>query len=105
MPNFGSIYVANSAPAPALVSPAVAAPALALSALLPPASTDRIQVLWTYTPTLSDELSIQAGDLVKLIGEFDDGWALCEKGDGIKLSERKETEQFVCGTLKVRLGV
>ncbi|KAI8388573.1 uncharacterized protein BYT42DRAFT_468088, partial [Radiomyces spectabilis] len=31
-------------------------------------------VVSTYTPTLHDEISIQRGDRVELLAEYDDGW-------------------------------
>jgi len=31
-------------------------------------------VVSTYTPTLGDELEIQAGDKVSILIEYDDGW-------------------------------
>ncbi len=36
-------------------------------------------VVRIYLPTLLDELKINVGDLVRMINEFDDGWAYCEK--------------------------
>ncbi|KAG8789506.1 hypothetical protein FRC15_008363 [Serendipita sp. 397] len=33
----------------------------------------------TFIPSLSDELSIQPGELVRVLVDYDDGWALCEK--------------------------
>ncbi|KAI8983767.1 hypothetical protein BDB01DRAFT_709947, partial [Pilobolus umbonatus] len=38
-------------------------------------------VVATYSPTLSDEIDIQAGDQVEILVEYDDGW--CQ---GINLS-------------------
>jgi len=31
----------------------------------------------TFIPTLPDELSIRMGETVRVIAEYDDGWALC----------------------------
>jgi len=31
----------------------------------------------TFIPNLPDELSIEAGETVRIVGEYDDGWALC----------------------------
>ncbi|KAF8337597.1 uncharacterized protein EI90DRAFT_2669586 [Cantharellus anzutake] len=35
-------------------------------------------VVRTYVPALLDELNVNVGDLVRVINEFDDGWAYCE---------------------------
>ncbi|KAJ3474796.1 hypothetical protein NLI96_g12250 [Meripilus lineatus] len=40
------------------------------------------QVRCTFIPSLPDELSISTGEHVRVVGEFDDGWALCENGRG-----------------------
>ncbi|KAH8827505.1 hypothetical protein DL96DRAFT_1251848 [Flagelloscypha sp. PMI_526] len=34
-------------------------------------------VLCTFIPTLPDELNINTGDVVRVLAEYDDGWALC----------------------------
>ncbi|KAG6807030.1 hypothetical protein H0H92_009100 [Tricholoma furcatifolium] len=31
----------------------------------------------TFVPTLPDELNINAGDMLRILSEYDDGWALC----------------------------
>ena len=31
----------------------------------------------TYIPNLPDELSVTLGETVRIVNEFDDGWALC----------------------------
>jgi len=36
----------------------------------------------TFIPTLPDELSISTGEIVQVLGEFDDGWALCANNKG-----------------------
>ena len=36
----------------------------------------------TFIPTLSDELSITPGETLRIIGSFDDGWAMCVNGRG-----------------------
>ncbi|KIY71070.1 hypothetical protein CYLTODRAFT_391061 [Cylindrobasidium torrendii FP15055 ss-10] len=36
----------------------------------------------TFVPSLPDELSIVTGENVKIIQEFDDGWALCKNSAG-----------------------
>ncbi|KAH7328088.1 hypothetical protein B0I35DRAFT_472838 [Stachybotrys elegans] len=49
----------------------------------PPTPTDgpvhRVQL--DFKPTLEDEMSLKAGQLVRLLHEFDDGWALCSRFD------------------------
>ncbi|KIJ69184.1 hypothetical protein HYDPIDRAFT_55230, partial [Hydnomerulius pinastri MD-312] len=34
----------------------------------------------TFVPTLPDELSITTGERVRLVAQYDDGWALCANG-------------------------
>lgn len=35
-----------------------------------------------FIPTLPDELSISAGEIVTVVKAFDDGWALCQNAAG-----------------------
>ncbi|ERT03406.1 hypothetical protein HMPREF1624_01721 [Sporothrix schenckii ATCC 58251] len=49
----------------------------------PPVSTvHRVQL--DFKPTLDDELDLRAGQLVRLLHEYDDGWALCIRLDRSK---------------------
>ncbi|KAL0946493.1 hypothetical protein HGRIS_012711 [Hohenbuehelia grisea] len=41
-------------------------------------------VVSTFIPTLPDELSISLGDTVRVLAEYDDGWALCASMIGEK---------------------
>lgn len=36
----------------------------------------------TFIPSLPDELSITTGETVRIIQEYDDGWAMCANGGG-----------------------
>jgi hypothetical protein len=36
----------------------------------------------TFIPTLPDELSIRMGEIVRVLAEYDDGWALCTNAHG-----------------------
>ncbi|KZT27335.1 hypothetical protein NEOLEDRAFT_1051446, partial [Neolentinus lepideus HHB14362 ss-1] len=36
----------------------------------------------TFIPSLPDELPITTGETVRILGEYDDGWALCVNGRG-----------------------
>jgi hypothetical protein len=38
-----------------------------------------MNVVNSFTPTLDDELPIQIGDTVRLIEEYQDGWALVQR--------------------------
>ena len=74
---------------PGLAAPAVPlrqaqAPSLAVS---PAAAglrttTAYAYVRCTFVPSLPDELSITTGEMVRVVGEFDDGWALCANARG-----------------------
>ncbi|EJU00707.1 hypothetical protein DACRYDRAFT_108774 [Dacryopinax primogenitus] len=39
----------------------------------------KMVVVSTFTPALSDEMSIQVGQILKLVEEYDDGWCLVER--------------------------
>ncbi|KAF9023507.1 hypothetical protein BDZ89DRAFT_1162717 [Hymenopellis radicata] len=45
-------------------------------------SQDGAFVMSTFIPSLPDELSISMGETVRILQEFDDGWALCANGGG-----------------------
>lgn len=49
-------------------------------------------------PTLPDELSITSGELVRVMNEFDDGWALCENA-------RREQGMVPLECLEIERGV
>ncbi|TGZ79204.1 hypothetical protein EX30DRAFT_350353 [Ascodesmis nigricans] len=46
---------------------------------------DRVSTLWAYSPRAPDEFELERGDMLKVIGIWDDGWAT-----GILLPERAE---------------
>ncbi|KAF4973729.1 hypothetical protein FZEAL_9256 [Fusarium zealandicum] len=46
---------------------------------------DRVTVLWAYQPRATDEFSLERGDMLKVVGIWDDGWAT-----GVLLTERAE---------------
>ncbi|GAB1319116.1 SH3 domain-containing protein [Madurella fahalii] len=46
---------------------------------------DRVAVLWAYQPRAADEFSLDRGDMLKVVGIWDDGWAT-----GIMVDERAE---------------
>ncbi|KAF4985750.1 hypothetical protein FGRMN_11111 [Fusarium graminum] len=46
---------------------------------------DRIAVLWAYHPRANDEFSLERGDMLKVVGIWDDGWAT-----GVMLNERAD---------------
>ncbi|KAI0968980.1 hypothetical protein F4678DRAFT_474038 [Xylaria arbuscula] len=46
---------------------------------------ERVAVLWAYQPRANDEFSLERGDMLKVVGIWDDGWAT-----GIMLDERAE---------------
>lgn len=47
--------------------------------------SDKVAVLWAYQPRASDEFSLERGDMIKVVGIWDDGWAT-----GIMLDQRAE---------------
>ena len=46
---------------------------------------DRVATLWAYQPRAPDEFELQRGDMLKIVGIWDDGWAT-----GIRLNQRAE---------------
>ena len=47
--------------------------------------SDRVAVLWAYQPRAADEFGLERGDMLKVVGIWDDGWAT-----GVMLDERAE---------------
>ncbi|KZF19349.1 hypothetical protein L228DRAFT_271165 [Xylona heveae TC161] len=48
-------------------------------------TNDKVAVLWAYSPRAPDEFELERGDMLKIVGIWDDGWAT-----GVRLSERAE---------------
>ncbi|KAF1956192.1 hypothetical protein CC80DRAFT_516442 [Byssothecium circinans] len=46
---------------------------------------DTVATLWAYQPRANDEFELERGDMLKVVGIWDDGWAT-----GLKLSESAE---------------
>jgi hypothetical protein len=46
---------------------------------------DAVAVLWAYQPRANDEWELERGDMIKVVGIWDDGWAT-----GVKLRQRAE---------------
>ena len=49
------------------------------------AAGDKVAVLWAYSPRAGDEFELDRGEMLKVIGIWDDGWAT-----GVRLAERAE---------------
>lgn len=70
----------NPAPSPATArvqSPTLMAGAAAVSLSPASAGDGYAHVRCTYIPNLPDELSVTVGEMVRVLNEYDDGWALC----------------------------
>ncbi|RDW69595.1 hypothetical protein BP6252_08615 [Coleophoma cylindrospora] len=46
---------------------------------------DKVATLWAYQPRAGDEFALERGDMIKVVGIWDDGWAT-----GIMIDERAE---------------
>ncbi|KAJ4131862.1 hypothetical protein NW768_006062 [Fusarium equiseti] len=46
---------------------------------------DKIAVLWAYQPRAADEFTLERGDMLKVVGIWDDGWAT-----GVMLNDRAD---------------
>lgn len=43
---------------------------------------DKVSVLWAYQPRAGDEFELERGDMLKVVGIWDDGWATGVRIDG-----------------------
>ena len=48
-------------------------------------ANDRVSVLWAYQPRAGDEFELERGEMLKVVGIWDDGWAT-----GVRIHERAE---------------
>lgn len=46
---------------------------------------DKVATLWAYEPRASDEFELERGDMLKVVGIWDDGWAT-----GVRIDDRAE---------------
>lgn len=46
---------------------------------------DKVATLWGYQPRAGDEFELERGDMLKVVGIWDDGWAT-----GVRINERAE---------------
>lgn len=46
---------------------------------------DQVSVLWAYQPRAGDEFELERGDMLKVVGIWDDGWAT-----GVRINDRAE---------------
>lgn len=46
---------------------------------------EKVAVLWAYQPRAGDEFELERGDMLKVVGIWDDGWAT-----GVRINERAE---------------
>ena len=46
---------------------------------------DKVATLWAYQPRATDEFALERGDMLKVVGIWDDGWAT-----GVRVNERAE---------------
>ena len=46
---------------------------------------DKVATLWAYQPRAGDEFELERGDMLKVVGIWDDGWAT-----GIRIADRAE---------------
>ncbi|OBT82182.1 hypothetical protein VE02_09263 [Pseudogymnoascus sp. 03VT05] len=83
-PLAGVIEESNGSGSPVSpVSPTQAAAAMVGAVTSGAASnTSLYRVHLDFSPSMPDELRVRAGEIVKLLKEFDDGWCMCIKEDG-----------------------
>lgn len=69
---------------PASPGPAPSGPlpvAAAAGGAAPPAPNNVHRIQLDFKPSMADELELRAGQLVRMLHEYDDGWALCVRLD------------------------
>ncbi|KAK7038233.1 hypothetical protein R3P38DRAFT_2905144 [Favolaschia claudopus] len=71
----------NPVPPPASLIPGGAAGGFALAGTAGSAA-NAATVRYEFIPSLPDELSITTGEVVRMLSEYDDGWALCKNARG-----------------------
>ena len=47
---------------------------------------DKVATLWAYQPRAGDEFELERGDMLKVIGIWDDGWAT-----GVRINEKADS--------------
>ncbi|KAI1420784.1 hypothetical protein F5Y12DRAFT_719152 [Xylaria sp. FL1777] len=75
----GTEYSMNSVAPGQSPGPSKSAAAIAEAGGPPSSAVHRVQL--DFKPSMDDELELQAGHLVRILHEYDDGWALCIRLD------------------------
>lgn len=67
---------------------------------------DKVAVLWAYQPRAADEFSLERGDMIKVVGIWDDGWAtgimLDERADDWETRRQNQRDSGVSNTSGIR---
>lgn len=74
----GTEFSMNSETAGAPSGNAVSSGAAAIAAAGGPSNSAVHRVQLDFKPTLEDEMGLRAGDLVRMLHEYDDGWVSCQ---------------------------
>ncbi|TWU76462.1 hypothetical protein ED733_007174 [Metarhizium rileyi] len=68
--------------------------------------SDKVAVLWAYQPRAADEFSLERGDMIKVVGIWDDGWAtgimLDERADDWEARRKSQRDSGVSNTSGIR---
>ncbi|KAK9435106.1 SH3 domain containing protein [Metarhizium brunneum] len=68
--------------------------------------SDKVAVLWAYQPRAPDEFSLERGDMIKVVGIWDDGWAtgimLDERADEWEVRRQAQRDSGVSNTSGIR---
>ncbi|KAK5657824.1 hypothetical protein OQA88_2897 [Cercophora sp. LCS_1] len=75
----GTEFSVNSVAPGQPLGPSASAAAIAAAGGPPQSTVHRVTM--DFKPTLEDEMGLNAGQLVRLLHEYDDGWALCIRLD------------------------
>ncbi|CAI7611227.1 unnamed protein product [Penicillium glandicola] len=67
---------------------------------------DKVAVLWAYSPRAGDEFELDRGEMLRVIGIWDDGWAtgvrLTERAEDLDMTHREQRDSGVSNGSRMR---
>ncbi|KAJ6531114.1 hypothetical protein B0H19DRAFT_470393 [Mycena capillaripes] len=80
--SFARVQPPVPVPVPSMPAPMPSSYNNPVPAAVPAGAGVPAAVRYEFIPSLPDELSITTGEVVRMLSEYDDGWALCKNGRG-----------------------
>lgn len=96
-PQSAQLATAAAVPVTAIAASAAPRPTGPPQGQQRPNDVHRVQL--DFKPTMDDELGLRSGDLVRMLHEYDDGWALCVRMDRSQQGVGK-SKQFLPSKIK-----